>query len=164
MEYIYLGRLTNTHGIKGEVKIKSNFKYKEKVFKKGFYIYIGPNKEKHEIVSYRPHKEYDMVILKDLYDINLVLQYKNSLVFINKEDLSLNNNEYLNEDLIGCDCFYNKELVGTVKDITDQGNNNEVIEINNKDKKIYIPKNEHFIENLDIKNKEIKLKNVEGLI
>ena len=163
MEYIYLGRLTNTHGIKGEVKIKSNFKYKDKVFKKGFIIYIGANREKHEIISYRPHKEYDMIVLKDLYDINLVLKYKNSLVFINKEDLKLNDKEYLNEDLIECQCYYNKELIGTVKDITDQGNNNEVIEIYNN-KKIYIPKNEHFIEKVDVASKKIYLKNVEGLL
>ena len=163
MEYIYLGRLTNTHGIKGEVKIKSNFKYKDKVFKKGFNIYIGAGKEKHEIISYRPHKEYDMVVLKDLYDINLVLKYKNSLVFINKEDLNLSDKEYLNEDLIDCKCYYNTKLIGLVKDITDQGNGNEVIEIFDN-KKIYIPKNKHFIEKVDIKNKEIYFKNVEGLL
>ena len=163
MEYIYLGRLTNTHGIKGEVKIKSNFKYKDKVLKKGFYIYIGKDREKHEITSYRPHKEYDMVVLKDLYDINLVLKYKNSLVFINKEDLNLSDKEYLNEDLIDCKCYYNTKLIGLVKDITDQGNGNEVIEIFDN-KKIYIPKNKHFIEKVDIKNKEIYFKNVEGLL
>ena len=27
---LYIGKLVNTHGIKGEVKIISNFKYKEK--------------------------------------------------------------------------------------------------------------------------------------
>ena len=30
---IYLGKYVNTHGIKGEIRIKSNFKYKDKAFK-----------------------------------------------------------------------------------------------------------------------------------
>jgi len=33
MEDIYLGRVITTHGIKGELRIKSTFPYKEKAFK-----------------------------------------------------------------------------------------------------------------------------------
>ena len=29
MEYIYLGKIVNTHGIKGEIRILSDFRYKE---------------------------------------------------------------------------------------------------------------------------------------
>ena len=32
MEYVYVGRIITTHGIKGEIKIRSNFKYKDKVY------------------------------------------------------------------------------------------------------------------------------------
>ena len=32
MEYIKIGKIVNTHGIKGEIRLLSNFKYKEKVF------------------------------------------------------------------------------------------------------------------------------------
>ena len=53
MEYIYIGGLVNTHGIKGEVKIKSNFRYKESVFKPGFNLYIGKDKIKKVINTYR---------------------------------------------------------------------------------------------------------------
>ena len=36
----YLGKLVNTHGLRGEVKIISDFKYKDIVFKEGNIIYI----------------------------------------------------------------------------------------------------------------------------
>ena len=49
MEYIYLGKIVNTHGIKGEVRIISNFRYKSRVFVKGFTIYIGKKKDKEVI-------------------------------------------------------------------------------------------------------------------
>lgn len=162
MDYIYLGRITNTHGLKGEIKILSNFKYKKLVFEKGFHLYIGKNKSLEIIESYRPHQEYDMVILKDL-DYDQVLKYKGSLVFIKKEDLKLEKDQYLIEDLISLNCYYKDIYLGNIINIEDQGNNNLVIEIIGN-KKIYIPYNKNFIENIDINNKKIEFKNVEGLI
>ena len=41
MDYILIGKLVNTHGIKGEVKILSDFEKKELVFKKDFSLYLG---------------------------------------------------------------------------------------------------------------------------
>ena len=34
MKYVLIGKIVNTHGLKGEVRILSSFKYKDKVFKK----------------------------------------------------------------------------------------------------------------------------------
>ena len=45
MEYVCIGKLVNTHGIKGEVRILSDFEFKNKVFVKGFKLYIGKDKE-----------------------------------------------------------------------------------------------------------------------
>ena len=40
MEYIYVGKIVNTHGIKGEIRILSDFKYKNEIFKENFKLYI----------------------------------------------------------------------------------------------------------------------------
>ena len=50
MEYVYVGKLVNTHGLKGEVKLLSNFDYKDYYFKKGIHFYIGDNKKKLQLV------------------------------------------------------------------------------------------------------------------
>ena len=41
MSYIKIGKIATTHGIKGELKILSNFEYKDKIFIPGFKLYIG---------------------------------------------------------------------------------------------------------------------------
>ena len=41
MDYIYIGEIVNTHGLKGEIRIKSNFPYKDKVFQLGNEIIIN---------------------------------------------------------------------------------------------------------------------------
>ena len=42
MNYIYIGKIVNTHGIKGERRIISDFYEKELIFKKNFKLYITP--------------------------------------------------------------------------------------------------------------------------
>ena len=98
MNYLYIGKLVNTHGIKGEVRILSNFRYKDKVFVKGFKFYVGKDKKEYVVETYRKHKNFDMVVFKDNYDINLIEHLKGSFVYINKDELKLDKNKFLSVD------------------------------------------------------------------
>ena len=106
MNKVYLGKYVNTHGIKGEIRIKSSFPYKDKVFKKNNEIIILDNT--YLINSYRVHKDYDMVTLDGISDINMIPFPKNISVFIDK-DKFLSKNEYLDSDLIGF-IVYNSKI------------------------------------------------------
>lgn len=160
MDYINIGKIITTHGLNGEVKITSNFKFKEQAFIKDFTLLIGDSFEEHKILSYRKHQNYDMVILDKIDTIDKAIKYKQKNVYIKRSDLDLNNN-YLDEDLIGVDAYYNNEKIGVIKNIVDAGNNNLLIMLDNEK---YIPKNNNFIECVDLKNKKVILKNVEGLL
>ncbi len=159
MEYIFIGKIITTHGIKGELKIRSNFKYKDKVFKINNILYIGKDKIPFKLLSYRVHQNYDMVTFETLDDISKVIKYKQESVYFNKEELVIEN-DYLDEDLIGLTCVYNDEI-GVVTNIVDAGSNNMLFVINNK---FYIPKNNNFIEKVDLEDKKIYFKDIEGLI
>ena len=82
MNFVYIGELVNTHGLKGEVKIISDFKEKDKVFKVGNKIYTGINYDCLEITSYRRHQNYDMVTFKGLDKIEdvVIIHYHNVTV------------------------------------------------------------------------------------
>ena len=56
MELVRIGKIVNTHGIKGELRILSDFEFKDKVFKKGVKVYVGKKKKEFIINSYRFHK------------------------------------------------------------------------------------------------------------
>ena len=163
MKYIIIGKIVNTHGIKGELRLLSSFKYKEKVFKKDMKIYIGKKKEEEVIVSYRKHKSFDMICLKGYSNINEVLKYKGLYAFINKEDLVLEVDEYLDEDLIDLEVFVNNDKKGIVTNIVKYPNNS-LIEVTNNDKKYLIPNNKNIIESIDLNNKKIIIKDIKGLI
>ncbi len=162
MNLIQIGKIVNTHGIKGEVRLLSNFAEKELIFKKGFSVYIGEEKQKEIIETYRHHKQFDMLTFKGISNINEVLKYKGKKIYINKEDLHLKENEYLLEDLIGMKIICNKEELGTVNDILETPAG-KLLSITFA-KNYYIPYNNVYIKQVDIKKKEIHGENIKDLI
>ena len=153
MSNVVISKYVNTHGIKGEIRIKSNFKYKDKVFIVGNKIIID-NKE-YIIKSYRVHKDYDMVTLDGIIDINEIPFPKNSLVYINREDY-LDKKDYLDSDLIGF-IAYNSKLEVLVSDIYYLNDLKKLLNCNGK----LIPF--ELIEDIDLENKKIKIMEVDGL-
>ena len=161
-EYIYIGKIVNTHGIKGEVRILSDFEKKDRVFIVGMPIYIGRKKEKEVIRSYRHHKNFEMITMERYHDINEVLKYKGLYVYIKKEDLRLEKDEYLESDIIGLDVYVDDNLVGIVKEIYDSGHN-KVMVIKTSKKDIYIPYQREFISSVDIKNRKVVVTPIKGM-
>ena len=159
MNYILIGKLVNTHALKGEVRIISDFTYKTRIFIPNMKLYIGKEKESVTIETYRKHKNFDMCKFKEYNYINDVLKFKGNNVYINREDLKLSNDEYLDIDLIGLNVYYNEKNIGIIDEI-ENNNGYKLFIISNK----YIPYNKEFIDNIDLKNKKITLKNLEEII
>lgn len=153
---VYIGKLVNTHGIKGEVRIISNFKYKDVVFKKDSIIYLKSKKFK--IKTYRKHKQFDMVTLEGINDINEALPFKGEKVYIKKEDYSFKG--YLNEELIGKKVYNKDEYIGVLKDIETNGKH-EILIIEKEEKKYLIPYVKEFVKQID---EDIHLKLIKGFI
>lgn len=158
MDLKKLGVIVNTHGIKGEVRIISNFDYKDRVFVVGNSIYLN-NSEELKIDSYRKHKNYDMITFNNINDIKDVLKYKGKDVYYDKDKLILNDDEYLDDDLINLDVYFNNNLIGKISNIEINANR-KLFVINDK----LIPYNDNFIDKIDLSNNKIVLKNIEGLI
>ncbi len=150
MRFIYIGKVTNTHALKGEIRILSNFEFKNKVFTKGFKLYVGHLKTEETIETYRRHKQYDMVKFVGIDNINDVIKYKGASVFINEEDLNLSDDEILTEELIGMKVYNDNSLVGNITEYRED-NGNKNIRVNDK----LIPFNKDFISKIDKQNKEI---------
>ena len=145
MEYVNVGKIVNTFGIKGELKIVSRFEMADKVFK---------------ISGMRIHKNNYLVEIDNLKDINLIEHLIGNDVFFNKADLNLGDNDYLISDLVG---FVVKEDDKEYGEVTDYDDNkiNPVIKVNNK---FYIPLKGDFIVKVDKVNKIIYGKNISSLV
>lgn len=163
MDYVLIGKIVNTHGVKGEVRLLSNFKFKSKVFKKGMIIYIGKDKIREVINTYRSHKQFDMITMEGYFNINDILKYKGLNVYIDKEDLNLQSDEYLDEELIGLNVVVAGKIKGVVEKIEDY-KAYKLIVVSRGETYSLIPYVSDIIEGINFKEKTICIKDIKGLL
>lgn len=156
---IHIGKLVNTHGLKGEVKIISDFKYKLDVFKKGNNVYIGDDKL--EINSYRPHQIYDMLTFVGINSIDDVLKYKGMNVYIERSEYTFDG--ILDEDIIGMEVYGDDKLIGNVREIF-KNKVHSILVIEKNGNINMVPYVDEFIKNIDLENKRLEISIIEGLI
>ena len=159
-ELVIVGKVINFFGIKGELKVKSNFDKKERVFKIGNNILI--NNEPLKITSVRIHKNNYLIRVNDINDINLVTKYIGYNVYFRKRDLGLTENEYILEELIGVDVMDNNENIGKVIEIYTSSNMN-YIKVKYSNKTYLIPLIDEYIDHFDRDTKIIYTNNGKSL-
>lgn len=157
MNKIFVGKITGCHGIKGELKVISDFEYKDRVFTSGFPIIIDDTT--YSITTMRVHKNFNLITINDLYDINMVNHLIGKEIYISSDDLKLNDNEYLLNDLIGAKVYDNDENIGIVTDIL-LGNIYNFVKVDNS---FLIPLNDIYIDHFDKDNKILYTKNGKSL-
>lgn len=161
MDYVYVGCIVNTHGIKGELKIISDFKYKDIVFKKGNILYIGKRKQQVIINSYRVHKNFDMVTFENINNINDAIIFKGDDVFMSRDNIAIDG--FVNEDIIGLDVYAEDKLIGTVEAILNNSAQ-EILVVKDENHKHMIPYVDEFINDINLENKRIDINVIEGLL
>lgn len=157
---VYVGEIVNTHGIKGELRIISDFKYKDSVFIENKKLYLGKRKQEVIIKTYRKHKNYDMVTFEGITDINDAIPFKGDEVFVKREDLDIDG--YVDEDIIGLNVYNEDKLIGIVDNI--MKNKQEILVIKDDNKSYLVPFVDEFVINIDLDNKRMDIKVIEGLL
>lgn len=172
MEWFNVGRIVNTHGIKGEVRVISTTDFEEARFAPGSRLAIFKKDDKKPIwvtiESARRHKNFILLTFEGLHNINLVEHFKEGLLKVTKDQLDddeLEENEYYYFEIIGCEVFSEEgEHLGVITEILETGAN-DVWELKAPNgKKHYIPYIEDVVKEIDIDEKKITIHVMEGLL
>lgn len=166
MEYLEIGQIVNTQGLKGEIKI---YPFTSDITRfddlKKIYIDINNNKEKVNIEKIRYQKNMVIAKLEGLNDINDVEKFKGKYIFIDEEDrLELPENTYYISDLFGCEVLCDNVLIGKIADIFSTKSNDVYVIKSTDGKEILIPAIKDVISNVDVKSKKVIINNIEGLL
>lgn len=143
-----IGEIINTFGIKGELKVRpltDNIKR----FSKLSYVLIGIESNRYEITSVRYDKGFVFLKLNGFNNINDVLKFKNSYIFIFDEDReALPEGTYYVSDLISKEVYTsdNKFLGNLVK--IEPYPSNDIFIIKNEDIIYRIPNVKAFIKKI----------------
>lgn len=165
VEYFEIGHISNTHGLKGEMKVRpfteSQKRYEEL---KKVLINIKDELKEYEIESVRYQKDVVLLKLKGVDDIDAAEKLKNHYISIPREDAkNLSDDEYFIADLIGSEVFENEDLIGTLDDVFTAGAS-DVYVVKRKGKKdLLLPALKSIIKKVDVKNKRIDVEIPRGL-
>ena len=166
MTYVTIGKILNTFGIKGELKVDVYSDFLEERFKKGSTVYIGDGYLPFTVKSYREHKGFLLLQLKDNEDINMVEKFKGMYIYKSKDDIKpLEEGEYYFSDLKDLDVYIDDKKIGKVLRVEEGLRNNNLRVLKDEDKKEYlIPFIPVFIQSVDLEKKRIDINWIEGLI
>ena len=167
IEYLEIGQIVNTSGLKGIVKVNP-FTDDITRFEKLKTILVDKNGilVEYEIEQVRYHKNMVMLKLKGIDNIDQAEKLRNFYIKINRKDaVKLPKDSYFIVDLLGLEVYTSEnELLGKVDDIFPTGSNDVYVVKNELGKQILIPALKTVIKNIDLENKKITVDLPEGLV
>ena len=99
MEYVLIGRIVNTHGVNGEVKIEVWLDSPQ--FLKSFKRLYTDAGQELRVLSARVHKGFVIARFEGAEDVNAAMTFKNRTVSIRREDARLPKGAFFLQDIIG---------------------------------------------------------------
>jgi len=158
-EMIYIGKTVSTFGIKGELKVISDFEYCDKAYKVGNKVLI--NNIEHIISSIRYHKNYVLLKIDNLNNINDILKYVGFNIYIKRLDLNLSKDEFLYKDLINSEVIdEDNTKLGKIIEVVN--GINVLIKVKGT-KEFYIPLIDNYVKRFDLDKKILYTKNAKEL-
>ena len=168
-EYLNVGKIVNTHGIRGEVRVISQTDFPEERYKKGTKLTLfreGKQPLVLVIANHRKHKNFDLLTFEGYPNINDVEVFRNGILKVAEEDLTdLEENEFYYYEIIGLPVIdENGQVLGKIKEILSPGANDVWVVQRKGQKDALIPYIESVVKRIDLENEEIHVEIPEGLL
>lgn len=169
-KWFNVGKIVNTHGIKGEVRVISRTDFVEERYKIGnsLFLFLPNSTEPMElkVKSHRTHKNFDLLTFEGYQDINKVEEFRDGILKVPEDQLTeLPEGEYYFHEIIGCTVLTDQgEEIGKVKEILTPGANDVWVVKGKGGKEYLIPYIEDVVKDIDISHQKITITPIEGLL
>ena len=165
-QFLQVGVISSTHGIRGEVKVfpttddPLRFKKLKKVL-----LDTGREQLELEVQSVKFFKQFVIVKFKGIDNINDIEKYKGKGLFVSREDaVPLDEDEYYIADLIGMEVFTEDGRFGVVKDVMETGANEVYIVDSDDHGEVLIPAIRQCVLDVNVEEKKMLVRLLDGLI
>lgn len=165
MEFLEVGKIINTHGLRGDVKVTAwtdtpeDFEDIPKV-----YIKRKTGDEILTVSKIKYQKNNLIIKFKEINDINEAEKYKGITIYADRDDLwELEDGVYYIADLIGLDVYDENGKIGVIADVFNTGAN-DIYDVKREGKKnLLLPVIDDVVRDIDLENKRITVHVMEGL-
>lgn len=163
-QFLDTGKITGTHGLKGELRVQPWADSPE--FLAEFdELYLDKGAKKIKIKSARVHKNMLIMKIDGVDTIDDAEKLRNKVLYINRDDVELEDGAYFIQDLIGLDVIddQNGDKIGTLIEVSETGAN-DVYHIKTSDDKVYlIPVIPDVVKDISPENGIIRIYKMKGL-
>lgn len=164
-QYLEIGQIVSTHGIKGEVRVNPWCDTPE-FMKKFKTLYFDANGNKAvEITACRPHGNVVIIKLDGIDTVEEAQKLRNKTLYMNRADAKLGKGDWFIQDLIGCtvyDADDNEKTYGKLTDVAETGAN-DIWFIENNGKEYIIPAIKDVVINVDVENESVFIRPLKGI-
>ena len=164
-DYLAVGKVVNTHGIKGELKVMpltsdlSRFDYLLFVTA----LWEGKPKE-FRVTGARIHKKSVLIKLSGIDTMDDAEKLKGQELLVERKHArELEEDEYFICDIIGLRVYEDDRLLGAITDVLETGSNDVYVVKNSNEKELLLPAIKSVIERIDIEGKRMQVRVPEGL-
>ncbi|KQU18516.1 16S rRNA processing protein RimM [Bacillus sp. Leaf13] len=165
-----VGKIVNTHGLLGEVRVISSTDFPEKRFKVGNTLYLFRETEKKPlpliIRSHRNHKNFNLLTFENYYNVGQVEAFRNGVLKIKEAQLGkLDEGEFYFHEIIGCSVFTDEGVeIGEIIEVLTPGANDVWVIKKAGSKDILIPYIDQIVKEVEISAKKVIITPMEGLL
>ncbi|HJA80342.1 MAG TPA: ribosome maturation factor RimM [Candidatus Mediterraneibacter intestinipullorum] len=165
-QFLQVGVISSTHGIRGEVKVFPTTDDAAR-FKKLKKVLLDTDREQVEleIQSVKFFKQFVILKFKGIDNINDIEKYKGKSLLVPREDgVPLGRDEYYIADMIGMEVFVGDERFGVIKDVMETGANEVYIIDSDMHGEVLIPAIRQCVIDVDVEDKKMQIRLMDGLI
>lgn len=168
-KWFNVGKIVNTHGLRGEVRVLSQTDFPEKRFQKGSELAVFKQGDKEgtlvTVAAHRTHKTFDLLTFEGRPSIEDVEPFKGSVLKVHESHLGeLDEGEFYFYEIVGCEVkTVSGETIGKVTEVLTPGAN-DVWVVKGDNKEFYIPYINDVVKSIDKDKKLIVIEPMEGLL
>lgn len=167
MDFYNVGKIVNTHGIRGDVRVMPTTDFVAERFAKGQDLYLQQAGEplKLTVESARQHKGFILVKFVGYDNINDVQAFRDhELMVSGKDQQPLEDGQYYYHQIIGLSVkTVDGEELGTIKEILSPGANDVWVVQRDGKKDLLLPVIDDVVKDVDLDADEVTVELMEGL-
>ena len=163
--YIECGKVVNTHGCHGGLKLESWCNDPEDLAAlPNLYFRSGSEYRSYRVLKASIFKQFVIITLDSVNTMDLALAMKGQTVYASREDFDLEEGEYFLVDLIGLDVIDadNGKIYGQLSEMINRGAS-DIYVVKTPDGERMMPVVDEFVDHVDV-NRGIFVRPIEGML
>lgn len=168
MMFYRVGKIVNTQGLRGELRVISTTDFATERYKPGQALVVLDQQTviaNVVVQSHRKHKNFDLLTFEGHPSINDVEKYKGFALGVSQDYLQeLEEDEFYYHEIIGLEVYQEDVFIGKVKEILDVGSNDVWVVQRQGKKDALIPYVRDIVLHVDIAQNKVSIADIEGLI